>query len=272
MKLSFYGADQCVTGSCHCLEVNGKKILVDCGSAAGTGRGRQRRPALRSRAASTVVLVTHAHIDHSGRIPMLIKNGLSGPHHHHAADGGPAGHHAAGLRPHPGAATRSSKNRKNQRGRPRRRWSPSTPWQDAHAGAGVHDQTCEYGQQVQVVRGRDGGVHRRRASAGLRLHPGGRAREGGETSGSWCSPATSATWISPSSGTPSSFTGADYVVMESTYGDRNHTEVLELYRRPGPDHRRDHRPGRQRGDPLPSPWAAPRSCCTSSGRSRTRGW
>ena len=31
MKLRFYGADRCVTGSCHCLEVNGKHILVDCG-------------------------------------------------------------------------------------------------------------------------------------------------------------------------------------------------------------------------------------------------
>lgn len=30
MKLNFYGADQCVTGSCHCLEVNGKNILIDC--------------------------------------------------------------------------------------------------------------------------------------------------------------------------------------------------------------------------------------------------
>ena len=35
MKLRFYGADQCVTGSCHCLEVNGKHILVDCGLQQG---------------------------------------------------------------------------------------------------------------------------------------------------------------------------------------------------------------------------------------------
>ena len=35
MKLSFYGADQCVTGSCHCLQVNGKNILIDCGLQQG---------------------------------------------------------------------------------------------------------------------------------------------------------------------------------------------------------------------------------------------
>ena len=35
MKLHFYGADRCVTGSCHCLEINGKRILVDCGLQQG---------------------------------------------------------------------------------------------------------------------------------------------------------------------------------------------------------------------------------------------
>ena len=75
MKLSFYGADQCVTGSCHCLEVNGKKILVDCGLQQG--RDEIDNAVLPFHPGSIdVVLVTHAHIDHSGRIPMLIKNGF----------------------------------------------------------------------------------------------------------------------------------------------------------------------------------------------------
>ena len=102
MKLSFYGADQCVTGSCHCLEVNGRRILVDCGLQQG--RDEVSNEALPF-AANTIdfLLVTHAHIDHTGRIPMLIKEGFQRPDPHHPADGGPDGHHAPGLRPHPGA-------------------------------------------------------------------------------------------------------------------------------------------------------------------------
>ena len=72
MKLSFYGADRCVTGSCHCLEVNGKRILVDCGLQQG--RDEVDNTALPFHPGSIdAVLVTHAHIDHSGRIPLLVK-------------------------------------------------------------------------------------------------------------------------------------------------------------------------------------------------------
>mgnify|MGYP002419862313 CR=1 FL=1 len=77
MKLSFYGADQCVTGSCNCLEVNGKKILVDCGLQQG--RDEVDNGALPFHSGSIdYVLVTHAHIDHTGRIPMLVKQGFRG--------------------------------------------------------------------------------------------------------------------------------------------------------------------------------------------------
>ena len=77
MKLSFFGADQCVTGSCHCLEVNGKKILVDCGLQQG--RDEVDNQALPFAPGSIdIVLITHAHIDHSGRVPMLIKQGFQG--------------------------------------------------------------------------------------------------------------------------------------------------------------------------------------------------
>ena len=77
MKLSFFGADQCVTGSCHCLEINGKRILIDCGLQQGRDEVSNDEFPF---AANTIdyVLVTHAHIDHSGRIPMLIKQGFQG--------------------------------------------------------------------------------------------------------------------------------------------------------------------------------------------------
>ena len=77
MKLSFYGADRCVTGSCHCLEVNGKKILIDCGLQQG--RDEIDNTALPfAPGMIDYVLVTHAHIDHSGRLPLLIRQGFAG--------------------------------------------------------------------------------------------------------------------------------------------------------------------------------------------------
>ena len=77
MKLHFYGADRCVTGSCHCPEINGKKILVDCGLQQGRDELDNRYLAF-APGNIDILLVTHAHIDHTGRIPLLVKNGFHG--------------------------------------------------------------------------------------------------------------------------------------------------------------------------------------------------
>ena len=77
MKLTFFGAAHAVTGSCHCLEVGGKKILIDCGLQQGRdehdGNTLDFAPSY-----IDYVIVTHAHIDHSGRIPLLVKEGFGG--------------------------------------------------------------------------------------------------------------------------------------------------------------------------------------------------
>ncbi len=74
MKLSFYGADREVTGSCHGIEVNGKRILIDCGMVqGGDNQGGQDFPFAPYKV--DYVIVTHAHIDHSGRLPLLVKQG-----------------------------------------------------------------------------------------------------------------------------------------------------------------------------------------------------
>ena len=77
MKLMFYGAAREVTGSCHCVEVNGKKILVDCGLQQGTDNGFGQNFPFHAGEIDSVV-VTHAHIDHTGRLPLLVKQGFNG--------------------------------------------------------------------------------------------------------------------------------------------------------------------------------------------------
>ena len=77
MKLYFYGADRCVTGSCHCVEINGKRILIDCGLQQG--RDELDNSSLPFAPGQIdFVLITHAHIDHTGRVPLLIKQGFNG--------------------------------------------------------------------------------------------------------------------------------------------------------------------------------------------------
>lgn len=80
MKLSFFGATQTVTGSRHLLTCGERRVLVDCGLF-------QRYKYLRLKnwnqppfaaGAIDAVLLTHAHLDHSGYLPLLVRNGFKG--------------------------------------------------------------------------------------------------------------------------------------------------------------------------------------------------
>jgi metallo-beta-lactamase family protein len=81
MEISFHGADRDVTGSCHLIECAGQRILVDCGMFQG-GRELEEEnagPLGFDAAALDAVLLTHAHLDHCGRLPLLVKRGFAGP-------------------------------------------------------------------------------------------------------------------------------------------------------------------------------------------------
>jgi metallo-beta-lactamase family protein len=79
MRLTCYGAARGVTGSCHLLEIGEKRVLLDCGLFQGKGADEQNEPPLDFDASTIdVLLVSHAHLDHIGRIPLLWKEGFRG--------------------------------------------------------------------------------------------------------------------------------------------------------------------------------------------------
>jgi metallo-beta-lactamase family protein len=81
MKIAFHGAARSVTGSRHLLDLDGKKVLLDCGMV----QGRREESFQRNRVfgfdpkSVSAVILSHAHIDHSGALPTLVKQGFSGP-------------------------------------------------------------------------------------------------------------------------------------------------------------------------------------------------
>ena len=80
MQIQFWGAARCVTGSMHVLSVNGRNLLLDC----GLYQGKRKKAFERNRnlpfdaGEIDAVILSHAHIDHSGNLPSLVKSGFTG--------------------------------------------------------------------------------------------------------------------------------------------------------------------------------------------------
>jgi metallo-beta-lactamase family protein len=83
MRIEFAGAAREVTGSCHIVRANGKTLLLDC----GLFQGRRRDADAKNRTLPCpiqdidAVVLSHAHLDHAGRLPFLVKGGYSNPIH-----------------------------------------------------------------------------------------------------------------------------------------------------------------------------------------------
>jgi metallo-beta-lactamase family protein len=81
VKLTFYGAAGTVTGSMHHMESRGKRYLLDCGMYQGRRKDAeaQNRNFPFQPSSIDAVFISHAHIDHTGILPLLVKDGFSGP-------------------------------------------------------------------------------------------------------------------------------------------------------------------------------------------------
>ena len=81
INLHFFGAAQTTTGSMHMVECNGKKVLMDCGLLQGKRKESfeaNRNLPFNPREIAAIIL-SHAHIDHCGKIPALVRQGYRGP-------------------------------------------------------------------------------------------------------------------------------------------------------------------------------------------------
>lgn len=216
MKLTFYGAAKAVTGSCHCVTCNGRKILIDCGLQQGKDEWNNQElefvPSL-----IDDVIVTHAHIDHAGRLPLLVKQGFRGKIYCTSKTA-----ELMSIMLRDSAHIQESDARwKNQKGR--RAGAP--PVQPLYTLADVEDTlelivTSEYGREVRIdkyisARFNDAGHLLGSATVELWLTEDGVNRKLVFT-------GDLGNVNQPIIRDPQPVYGADYLITESTYGNRQH--------------------------------------------------
>lgn len=217
MKLTFLGAAHEVTGSCSLLEVGSKRGIVDCGMEQGRDLfENQALPVAAS--ALDFVLVTHAHIDHSGLLPLLFKNGYRGPVYATEASCSLLN---IMLRDcgHIQMSEAEWKSRKaKRRGEPE--VEPLYDLDDVEGLLGLL-RPCGYGEKVQIndaVSARFTDVGHLLGSAAIELW----LSEGG-TERKIVFSGDIGNINQPILRDPRTVESADYVVIESTYGDRLHS-------------------------------------------------
>lgn len=150
MKLTFIGADHEVTGSCHCLEVGGKYILVDYGMEQGINTFENAKLPV-DEACIDYVLLTHAHVHHSGMLPLLYAKGFRGQVFTTEAS---ADLCEIMLRDcaHIQAMEAEWKNRKAKRSAGAQKVEPDYTMEDAE-GLIKRIVPCRYGQTIEICEG-----------------------------------------------------------------------------------------------------------------------
>jgi metallo-beta-lactamase family protein len=231
MRVQFWGAAGTVTGSMHLLEVNGRKILLDC----GLYQGRRKEAFERNRnlpfAPSEIdaVVLSHAHIDHSGNLPSLVRAGFSGPIYSTSATRDLCAYmliDSAHLQEND--VKYVNKRRRKQGKKP---FEPLYTKEDAMKTLKSF-HSIDYDRSFEPLPGvtvtfRDAGHIL--GSAIVMVE----ANEKGRTSRLVFSGDVGRKGL-PILRDPRAFEGADYVIMESTYGDRMHESsgnAKELLRR-----------------------------------------
>ncbi len=227
MRIHFNGAAQTVTGSQYLLEVNGSRVLMECGMFQGRRAESYERNRTFRFDPKTIdaVLLSHAHIDHSGNLPHLVKNGYNGPVHATAATADLAD---IMLRDsgHIQEADAEYINKKNRReGKPE--IEPLYTLADAEKVA-PYFRPKSYSEPFEVVPGltaefvEAGHIL---GSAAIRLE----IEEKGRKTRFWFSGDIGRDDL-PLLRDPVLPHDADYVMMECTYGDKPHSDPLEAHR------------------------------------------
>lgn len=233
MKISFHGAARGVTGSCHLLHCAGKRILVDCGLYQGSRElvEENANDFGFDPASIDYLLLTHAHLDHCGRIPLLVNRGFRGEIITTAASRELARlvmMDAAGLQEE---EARYRNRRSHRRGRQVEEVVPLYTTLDALNALENFGRSAVYGQALQLAPGiratfLDAGHILGSANVLLEMSEQGYARRvlfSGDLG----------MHGRPILRDPARPPKADVVIMETTYGDRPHKELLpsidELY-------------------------------------------